>query len=154
MNRKHRETIDLLIQYLKRRPFKMEKMEIIQVGNLLFDDKCTYKKLRKLDKYIKIVDKCVEKGYIKSDDIFDEIRLVEVKQIRDKGYLELFDLFPNSRNLINIQFGVVYDKSLNYIGEKFFRKFSVMNDRGEDVNIFTGRCYEPLGHSIFGLVDK
>ena len=125
-----------------------------KVGNLIFEDKHSYKKFRKLDKYIKIVDKCVEKGHIQVEDFFNKLRLVEVKQTRHNGYLELFDLFPNSRNFLFISPDVIYDKTLNKIGSRFFRKFDVINERGERVNIFNGHCFETFGHSIFGLVDK
>ena len=82
------------------------------------------------------------------------LRVVEVKQTRHNGFLDLFDLFPNSRNLIFISPDVTYDKTLYKIGSRFFGKFDVINERGERVNIFTGCCYESFGHSTFGLVDK
>ena len=153
MDKQLQRISEAFIIYLKKIPRK-KNMEPIQVGNLLFEDKHTYKKLCKLDKYIKIVDKCLEKGYLQVDDLFSMLRLVEVKQFTDDGYLELFDLFPNSRNLITISYGVVKDKSLYEIGRRFFRKFDVINESGENVNIFTGDCHVPLGNTIFGLVDK
>ena len=101
MDKYSQRIIELLTIYLKRRPRKKD-MVAIQVGNLIFEDKHSYKKFRKLDKYIKIVDKCVEKGYIQVEDFFNMLRVVEVKQTRHNGFLDLFDLFPNSRNLIFI----------------------------------------------------
>lgn len=153
MDKYSQRIIELLTIYLKRRPRKKD-MVAIQVGNLIFEDKHSYKKFRKLDKYIKIVDKCVEKGYIQVEDFFNMLRVVEVKQTRHNGFLDLFDLFPNSRNLIFISPDVTYDKTLYKIGSRFFGKFDVINERGERVNIFTGCCYESFGHSTFGLVDK
>ena len=111
---------------------KLTKKEMTpkQVGNLVFENKEVYKNYRKIDKYIQIIIKCAEKGDIEVSSYFNELPDIKVQPICRNAWLEVYDLFPNSRNLIFISADEKYDKTKEKIGSRFFNKFCFKNERG------------------------
>ena len=125
MNRKNREKIDLLIKFLKREPREVDLAQI-RKGHLSFDSKDIYKKYCMLDKHIKLVAKCIDEGYIKSDYFFRSFERIRVRDY--DGKLELFVLFSNSAKM------VLFSK-YKKVGRSFFAKFDFINTYGQKVNI-------------------
>ena len=83
--------------YLRRK-----EMTPKQVGNLVFYHKNYYNVYRKLDKYAKILIKCIEKGEIEDvGEYFYYLPEMKVYPIIRDAWLEVYDLFPNMRKLIS-----------------------------------------------------
>lgn len=137
---------------------KLTKKEMApkQVGNLLFENKEDYKNYRKIDKYIKILNKCVERGDIEAARYFNNLPDIKVQPICRNAWLEVYDLFPNSRNLIFISPDEKYDKTKDKIGSRFFNKFCFKDERGRRIktglefvdpsdssDLSDSFCYEP-----------
>ena len=105
-----------------------------QVGNLVFYHKDYYKIYRKLDKYVKILIKCVEKGEIGVGRYFYNLPDLKVHPIIPNAWLEVYDLFPNMRNLISPDEKT--DCTKDKIGLRFFSKIFFKDER--DRRIKTG----------------
>ena len=110
-----------------------------QVGNLVFYHKDYYNVYRKLDKYVKILIKCIEKGEIKDlGEYFYYLPEMKVYPIIRDAWLEVYDLFPNMRKLISPDEKT--DCTKDKIGLRFFNKFCFKDDRNRRIK--TGLEFE------------
>lgn len=127
MDKKHREKLNALIKFLKREPKKGD-LAPKRKSYLSFDSTDSYKKYCMLDKHIKLVVKCIDEGYIKSDYFFNSFERIDVRNYKDK--LELFVLFPNSAKLVLFS-PYKYER----VGRRFFRNFNLTDKNGREVNL-------------------
>ena len=118
----------------RRERLTRKEMTPKQVGNLVFYHKDYYKIYRRLDKYVKILIKCVEKGEIGVGRYFYNLPDLKVHPIIPNAWLEVYDLFPNMRNLISPDEKT--DCTKDKIGLRFFSKFCFKDER--DRRIKTG----------------
>lgn len=110
------------------RPYlRRKEMTPKQVGNLVFYHKDYYNIYRKLDKYTKLLIKCVEKGEIEVGKYFYYLPDLKVYPIIANSWLEVYDLFPNMRNLINPEDKT--DLTKDELGLRFFSKIIFKDDR-------------------------
>ena len=120
--------LSLIAPFSVSRPFLARKdMTPIQIGNLVFYHKPYYEIYKKLDRYMKILIKCAERGEIDVDEYFYYLPDLKVYPIVRDSWLEVYDLFPSMRKLISPEEKT--DCTKDKIGLRFFSKIIFKDDR-------------------------
>ena len=117
---------------LLRKPRKKDKIPY-KVGNFIFESKEEFDRYNYIDDNINKVEKCVEDGLISANLYFNSIRDINVKLTCLGAWQELYELFPNTADLVTIFEDDMYDNTNDEIGSKFFHKIHVKDEKGRGI---------------------
>ena len=137
-----------------RPSLRRKEMTPMQVGNLVFYHKEYYQIYRKLDKYTKILIKCAEKGEIDVGEYFYYLPEMKVYPIIPNAEFEVYDLFPNMRNLISPDEKT--DCTKDKLGLRFFSKFCFKDERNRRIKtslefVDPTDSYNPSDHFYYEI---
>ena len=105
-----------------------------QVGGLIFESKDDYYLFLKIDNDISKKVKLVEKGKITIEEIFSDVKSINVKETYFNAREEMDRLFQDATNLLCYE-GTRYHSTNYELGKKFFEKINIIEyseDESED----------------------
>ena len=101
-----------------------------KIGGLIFDSKYDYHLFKDIDKNIHQKAKLVEDGIIDLEELFNNIKKINVKENYYDSFEEMYGLFKNATELLCYE-GTRFVKSYE-VGRYFFDKINIIDSCDSD----------------------